>query len=329
MIDCEIFITEEKMTAYTLNNGIKSRPVKDESDYWKARELLIETWPIVGPNWNWDVRRWDGSYHHNEFSGWDARWGEGGKFVRIWETDGGKIVGVANPEGKGDAYLQIHPDFRNEIEEDMIEWAERNLARPKEGETAPRLVVFVWDYDEPRQAILSDRGYEKTDVWEVNRHLRFGNRKYPRPDIEEGYSLHTLDPDAPDEFQKFADLLNAAFGRAFHTAREVENFVRNSPSYRRDLDLLAVAPDGTFAANVGMIYEERYRYGLYEPVCTHPDHRRKGLAGFLMYEGLHRVRELGATDLYVGTGPMEAANAFYRTLGFTEVYKGYFWKKYV
>jgi len=31
--------------------------------------------------------------------------------------------------------------------------------------------------------------------------------------------------------------------------------------------------------------------------------------------------------LYVATGDMEAANALYESVGFTEVYKGYHWQK--
>ena len=39
-----------------------------------------------------------------------------------------------------------------------------------------------------------------------------------------------------------------------------------------------VAPDGSFAAYVGIPYDEANRRGIYEPVCTHPDHQRQGLA---------------------------------------------------
>jgi N-acetylglutamate synthase-like GNAT family acetyltransferase len=79
-----------------------------------------------------------------------------------------------------------------------------------------------------------------------------------------------------------------------------------------------VAPDGGFAAYIGIPYDEPNRYGIFEPVCTHPDHQRKGLARALMAEGLLRLRALGAVDVTVDTGDMAAANAFYTAMGFTE-----------
>ena len=86
-------------------------------------------------------------------------------------------------------------------------------------------------------------------------------------------------------------------------------------------------PDGSLAANVGVSYVEQVYAGLYEPVCTHPDHRRKGLAQALMREGMHRLKALGATEVTVGTGAMVPANRMYDSVGFPEVHRGYHWRK--
>jgi GNAT superfamily N-acetyltransferase len=129
------------------------------------------------------------------------------------------------------------------------------------------------------------------------------------------------------EYQRFADLLNAAFHRTFHNAREIRTFRTQCPCYRADLDLVAEAPDGSLAATVGFTYVEENRTAIVEPVCTHPDHLRKGLARALMFEGFRRLKALGAVDVTVGTGMWEAANRFYESVGFPEVYKGYVWRK--
>jgi predicted GNAT family acetyltransferase len=101
----------------------------------------------------------------------------------------------------------------------------------------------------------------------------------------------------------------------------------NSPSYREDLDMVAEAQDGTFGALVSMNYDEKYLYGMFEPVCTHPEHRRKRLASTLMYDGLHRIRDLGASHCWVGTGIGMDANKLYESVGFTETYTAYTWEK--
>lgn len=126
---------------------------------------------------------------------------------------------------------------------------------------------------------------------------------------------------------RVAALLNAAFGRSVHTAAEYRVFATRSPSFRHDLNLVAEAPDGSFAAHAGLTLDEANRHGIIEPVCTHPDHRRHGLAQALMLDGLRRLRDLGAATCDVETGDMVPANALYRSLGFTEEYRGHRWRR--
>jgi ribosomal protein S18 acetylase RimI-like enzyme len=147
------------------------------------------------------------------------------------------------------------------------------------------------------------------------------------PVLAEGYVLRTTRPEDRDDCCRIADILNAAFGRTFHTAEEYESFTRLAPSFVADLDLVAVAPDGVFGAYVGVPYDDVNRRGIFEPVCTHPEHRRLGLAEALMREGLRRLREGGAADVIVDTGDMEAANSLYQKLGFTERYRQFAWRK--
>jgi ribosomal protein S18 acetylase RimI-like enzyme len=142
-----------------------------------------------------------------------------------------------------------------------------------------------------------------------------------------GYTLRTTRPEELVDCQQIADLLNAAFNRTFHNPWEYHNFARHAPSFRQELDLVAVAPDGTFAAYVGIPYDEANRMGIFEPVCTHPDHLRLGLARALMTEGLLRLWQIGATEAIVATGDMVAANGLYTAMGFTEAYRNYIWRK--
>ena len=81
--------------------------------------------------------------------------------MHLWETTRGQLVGAVHPEGKGDAYLQLHPDFRA-LENEMIAWAEANLAVPADDGQQQRLDIFVKEYDAPRQRLLREHGYEKT-----------------------------------------------------------------------------------------------------------------------------------------------------------------------
>ena len=88
-----------------------------------------------------------------------------------------------------------------------------------------------------------------------------------------------------------------------------------------------MAADGAFAAYVGIPYDERNELGIFEPVCTHPGHLRKGLARALMQEGLLRLDALGARQAMVDTGDMVPANRLYEAIGFSETCRGLYWRK--
>jgi len=302
---------------------IHSRSFRGDDDFWRVRDLLIETYPITPTGFNWEVRRWDGWRYYRKDPAWDPRWE---KLVRLWETEDDRLVGAVHPEGRGDAHLQLHPDYRD-IEEEMIAWAEDNLVVGTESGQRRHLHISVFEYDSPRKRLLEQRGYEKLTKGEVMRRMRLGNRVPPHPIIKEGYRMRNVHPEDDGDCQRIADVLNASFGRSFHNPAEFRVFADHAPCFRKELDLVAEASDGSFGAYVGAPYIEANRYGVFEPVCTHPDHRRKGLARTLMFEALHRLRSLGATDVYVGTGDQVAANRLYDSIGFDEAHKAHIWKK--
>ncbi|MEZ4863483.1 MAG: GNAT family N-acetyltransferase [Caldilineaceae bacterium] len=301
---------------------ITSRPLQNEADFWRVRELLRATYPITPLGFNWEVRRWDGSRFHHATDDWKERFA--GR-VQLWETADSQLVGVVNPEGEGNAHLQVHPDFRA-IEPEMIAWAEAHLATPNAAGKR-QLEIFVFDYDGQRQQLLQDRGYTQLADGGVTRRLRLAACTPPPVVLATPYQLRTTEAADLANCQRIADLLNAAFNRNFHTAVEFQNFTRQAPCYRPDLDLVAVAPDGAFAAYVGIAYDDVNGHAAFEPVCTHPAHRRHGLAQTLMVEGLHRLKALGATDVIVDTGDMIPANRLYDSIGFTEVCRGHVWRK--
>jgi GNAT superfamily N-acetyltransferase len=290
-----------------------------EDDFWRMRSLLIDTVPLIPTGLNWDMRRLDGKRFYEANVETNALLG---RPVQLWETGDGRLAGFVLPEGRGDAHLNVHPDFRH-LEGEMLDWAMANLATATD--EGQRLEVYAYEYDVLRQRLLAERGFEKTEYWGMIRHMRLGERPLAQPAVAEGYAIRTSRPHDMADCQRMADLLNAAFRRDFHNALEYHNFCRLAPCFRPDLDLVAVAPDGSFAAYVAVPYDEANRRGIFEPVCTHPDHQRKGLAGALMQEALLRLRAIGAVDATVDTGDMTPANRFYDSMGFTEAYKGYAW----
>lgn len=89
--------------------------------------------------------------------------------------------------------------------------------------------------------------------------------------------------------------------------------IQEAPLYRRDLDVVAIAPDGAIAAFCTLWYDDATRSVYVEPLATVPEHRRKGLAHAVLTEGLQRAQRLGA-DLALVGGFDEVANALYRAV---------------
>jgi ribosomal protein S18 acetylase RimI-like enzyme len=93
--------------------------------------------------------------------------------------------------------------------------------------------------------------------------------------------------------------------------------LRQAPGYLPELDLVVVAPDGRFAAFCLCWLDPVNRIGEFEPVGTHPDFRRRGLAQAVQMAGWQRMKAFGAQQVLVMTpSHNEAAIALYTSLNF-------------
>ncbi len=80
----------------------------------------------------------------------------------------------------------------------------------------------------------------------------------------------------------------------------------------------ALLPDGAPVATLG-IFEAGAGRARYQSVLTHPDHRRRGLAGALLrLAGEYAGRELDARELVIVADPEGPAIGLYRRAGFTD-----------
>lgn len=296
---------------------ISARPYQSMDDFMRIRTFLMDTYRLNRSFHNWTVRRLEGS----RFWG-DPAWGEAwAKNVQLWENEAGELVGAAHVSGQG-VFLQIHPYYRH-IEDDMMAWAEENVAEPdKDGQ--PHAWLEVYDYDLLRQEMLTRRGYQKTEDYGYLRWWVPG--AIPEVAFPEGYTIRSLRPGSMDDCGRWAEVVGAVFAHANPTAEHIANF-QKSPSYRHDLHLVAEAEDGSFAAFAGLTFDDQNRVAEFEPVGTHPDHRQKGLGKAVMAEGLRRLEKLDVDMVYVFTGDMIPANALYESMGFTGYHMNHTWKK--
>ena len=116
------------------------------------------------------------------------------------------------------------------------------------------------------------------------------------------------------EIQAYVELHRAAFESRNMTAEWRARTLRH-PAHVPDLDLVAVAPDGSLAAFC--VCWLGNNSGQIEPLGIHPRWRRLGLGRAILSEGLRRLHLHGASQIYVETDNYRnAAFHLYESAGF-------------
>jgi GNAT superfamily N-acetyltransferase len=290
------------------------RIYQGEEDYWRIRAFLREVFLLNDRReLSWQAARLDyWRWHvvencHNGAPPID-------RVTFIWETADGQIAAVLNSEGKSDAHLQVHPAWRTpELEEEMIAVAEERLGH-RGANGKHKLYLFSDGRAEMRQSILARRGFRRDD-WPEYKRRRSLDAPIPDAPPPPGYTVRALGD---------VDELPArswVSWRAFHPDAPDEDYegwkwyhnIQRIPMYRRDLDIVAVAPTGEHAAFCTAWYDDVTRTGYFEPVGAAPEHHRKGLGKAVMTEALRRLKRMGATLATVG-GYSTAANALYSSV---------------
>ena len=306
-------------------SNIIHRPLNGQDDALRLRQLLIDSYTIMGREFNWEPRRWEGHYWAaSDAQRADPDWRS--DTTHLWETPSGDLHGAVVAEGPGDVALIIHPDYRA-LEDDMIDWAEANLATSNEADQQA-LEIWAFDWDTDRKQRLQQHGYQPCEDRFYQHRRRFVEQPVPDEPVAEGYTLRSV-TDTPADDARWVACSNATFGQSY--SPEIHrNFQQNAPSHNYDLHIIAETPDGSFAAFAGLTVETVNGYAVFEPVGTHPDHRRKGLAQAAMYECIRRVQALGTADvLYVASWGTSPAGAFYESMGMAHYATQRAWKKTV
>jgi ribosomal protein S18 acetylase RimI-like enzyme len=297
---------------------LRFRKLHSEEDYWRSRRFIRQ---VFLKN-----QRRELSWHIARFDYWWARRAEFlpdtrmGELVFLWETPDEQIAAVLHPEHTGVVFMQVDPDLRTrDLEEQMVEVAEEHLMAIKE-DGSRKLYLSADQHDQLRHEILSEHGFVKFEHPKAQERQRRRSLESPIAEVTlaDGYTIRAMHPDE----------IPARGLAAWRTTRtdEPENElhgwkwllkVYQAPLYRRDLDIVAVTPDGEIGSFCTLWYDDFTRSGYFEPVGTAMAHQRKGLAKAVMTEALRRIQRMGADMAFVSsyTPP---AHALYESMGFNE-----------
>lgn len=288
---------------------------RDEADYAAMRRLIADCYQIAAPHsymllgdldW-WRALRADGDAHLPTIPLWFA---------------GETLIGFLWPgQGYGDTLL--HPQHRD-AEPLMLAYAEEHLRRPAADGKPANLMQSSLDSDMLRNQLLARHGFTRSNDFLASNGWVL-DEPPPAPQLPPGFAFSNMAVER--DYAARVEVHRAAF----HPSRltfDMYMRARQMPTYRPELDLVIVAPNGDLAAYTTLWYEPENRVALYEPVGCNPDYQRRGLGRAVLYEGLRRLYELGATDAYVNSWLDNSPGALlYRAAGFRPIDRWYEWHK--
>ena len=265
----------------------------------RMQALVSELWRLEGPRVENHVG--DVAWQRFQHEGREGEWR-----IRIWEEEG-EPVAWAWLRLPATLVHEIHPRHRGgALHDELLDWFEE-----AEGNELRASSLCT---DTERLELLRSRGYEvDADSKEFVYHAR-GLSDLEKPVVPDGYRLRTVEP---RDLRQRVELHQVVWAPSRVT---VESFahVQAAWPYRADLDCVAEAPDGSLAAYCLAWLDDENRVGELEPVGTHPEHRRRGLAAAVCRFAHLRLREEGATHAIVYSLTGSDATALYESLGMGE-----------
>jgi len=296
----------------------RQRSYRFPEDFEAVGEFLARAFP-GGPHGNWHPSRWEYMHFHPSLDHRGLR-DELGR-CGLWEDDG-EIIGLVHFEDRlGVVYVQLdsrHPALRAEI----LDHAEEHLSG--EFKIGKAVHVFIDDADEGFQSVAASRGFERMDPKHSDVACRLEiPTPFPKIRVPEGFRLKSLADDF--DVRKVHGVMHRGFNHEGEPPEdELEDRRRklSAPSLRRDLTIVAEAPDASFVSFSGTWMDSAIPVCYVEPVATDPDYRRRGLGTAVVLEGIRRCATEGATVAYVGSN-----QEFYKSMGFIEDRSQSLWRK--
>ena len=197
----------------------------------------------------------------------------------------------------------------------------------------PEFAVQACDGDQALRTVLQREGYREVANAPFDLDMRLATATAAVPALPDGYLVRPA-----DETDDLLGVHRAAWRPADlpfalgcappvdpeATSSLTESALtaaQNAWPYRRDLHVVAEAPDGRLAGSCIAWLDPATGVAAIEPLGVHPEHRRRGLAGALCLHAARLVAAAGGHELVIhprGDAAYPAARGAYLRCGFVE-----------
>ena len=283
----------------------------ETGDYQKLHDFLVETknTEYTYARFDWMMTNWD--YLEDRYL----------DRIGIWEEDG-KMVGAVLFDHSLDVLFPIVLPGYEFLYQEMYDYAKGHMVK----EDHPEFLIYAKDTNTELQKVLKRNGMIATEEKDMVAIFDL-TEEIPEKNIKDGFKLTSLEEHR--DYEQYMKCLFKGFGHEENG--EVYSFTKESlekcrKAYERQnvdlsLKISVEDEDGNYVAHAGMWYDRNSEIALVEPVCTIPGCRKKGLGKEAIYEGLRRVKAMGARMAVVGSGQQ-----FYYSIGFVPYSTGTVWR---
>ena len=248
------------------------------------------------------------------------------EFIRLWQDEKSKLIAYAILGEDPSFDCQVLPGYEwLGIEEEALTWVERGLVELREQDPQKwggHLVSGSRQDNPKRISFLEQHGFQiGGEFSEVNMICSLkGN--IPEVVVPAGCQVRTLAAEGELSNRAAAHREVWQPWTVGNVSDEDYAVFMSLPGYNRELDVVAVAPDGVIAAYVNGWIDPLNRVGDFGPVGARPEYRRQGLSRAVLLECMRRMYRRGVEWVSVSTGVTnEPALKLYKSVGFRVVNK--------
>lgn len=257
--------------------------------------------------------------------------------LRVWEGSDERLLGFGQCwilEAEHNTldtflYFRVHPDARNsELPHEIVEWGtQRAQTEAAKRGMSLQLASNAREHEKFSQEVLEQHDFKVVRYYfHMARDL---NEPIPEPQFPAGFVLRHTEGEA--EAEQWVEVFNQSFIDHWnHHPAKVEDHKHwlKDPEYRAEDDLVAIAPDGTWAGFCFCRVEfeknqlEGKSEGWIETLGTRRGFRKIGLGRALLVAGLRRLKANGLDTALLGVDAENPSGALklYEDTGFVKRY---------
>ncbi|MBI4739919.1 GNAT family N-acetyltransferase [Candidatus Woesearchaeota archaeon] len=247
------------------------------------------------------------------------------EYIRLWHDDN-KLVGYAILGEDPSFDFQVLPEYEwCGIETEAMLWAETRIAELRKHNAkqwSGNFMSGARQDNAKRIAFLEKHGFRLGGEFSEVNMLRSLDEPISEVVIPAGCQVRSIV--GASEISNRAE----AYREVWHswTVGNVSDddyaYFMRLPGYHRNLDVVAVAPDGVIAAYVNGWIDTLNQIGDFGPVGARLAYRRQGLTRAVLLECLRRMQARGMNRVCVSTGVSNTpAMRLYESVGFKIVNK--------